>query len=105
REALVSLRAIRTTSYGSVLFDASARVSAPMPAEMTSIIEDAGRTHGVDPRLVAAVAGRESAFNPHAVSPVNACGIMQLMPATARFLGLSDVFDARQNIFAGTHYL
>ena len=69
------------------------------------MIEEAARTHGVDPRLVAAVASRESAWNPNAVSPAGACGIMQLMPATARFLGLADLFDPRANIFAGTHYL
>jgi soluble lytic murein transglycosylase-like protein len=105
REALVSLRSMRSTSFGSALFNSRARVSAPMPAELSSMIEEAGRTHGVDPRLVAAVAGRESAFNPRAVSRVGACGIMQLMPATARFLGLSDVFNPRDNVFAGTRYL
>ena len=50
-----------------------------------AIIADAARTHGVDPRLVAAVARRESAFNVGAVSPVGACGLMQLMPATAQY--------------------
>jgi soluble lytic murein transglycosylase-like protein len=72
---------------------------------ISTVIEDAARTHGVDPRLVAAVAGRESAYDPRAVSPAGACGIMQLMPATARFLGMVDVFDIRQNVFAGTRYL
>ena len=108
REALFSLRSIRslrTNPYGPVLFDSKARVSTPMPAYLSSMIEDAARTHGVDPRLVAAVAARESDYNPAAVSPVGACGIMQIMPATARFLGISNAFDARQNIFAGTRYL
>jgi soluble lytic murein transglycosylase-like protein len=48
---------------------------------------------------------RESRFNQSAVSPVGACGLMQLMPATARVLGITDIFDARQNIFGGTQYL
>src|SRR5947209_6961236 len=55
--------------------------------------------------FVTAVAGRESRFNPRAISRSGACGIMQLMPATARFLGLDNVFDPRQNILAGTRYL
>ncbi|HSP14226.1 MAG TPA: lytic transglycosylase domain-containing protein [Thermoanaerobaculia bacterium] len=76
-----------------------------MPRYLASLIDEASRTHGVDPRLVAAVAGRESAFNADAVSRVGACGIMQLMPETARYLGVSDVFDARQNVFAGARYL
>jgi soluble lytic murein transglycosylase-like protein len=105
RHALLSLRFLSTTSFGSVLFDSNARVNAPMPAEMSSMIEEAARTHGVDPRLVAAVASRESHFNPRAISRTGACGIMQIMPSTARFLGLGDVFDARQNILAGTRYL
>jgi soluble lytic murein transglycosylase-like protein len=107
REALFSLRsvrALRTNAYGPSLFDTSAHVTR-MPPLYSSMIEEAGRTHGVDPRLVAAVASRESAYNPNAVSPVGAGGIMQIMPATARFLGLNDIFDARSNIFAGTRYL
>jgi soluble lytic murein transglycosylase-like protein len=78
---------------------------ASMPRYLISLIDEASRTHGVDARLVAAVARRESAFDPDAVSPVGACGIMQLMPATARLLGVSDVFDARENVFAGARYL
>ncbi len=76
-----------------------------MPRYLASLIEEASRAHSVDPRLVAAVARRESAFDPDAVSRVGAGGIMQLMPDTARLLGVSDVFDARQNVFAGTRYL
>jgi soluble lytic murein transglycosylase-like protein len=47
----------------------------------------------------------ESAFDPAAVSPVGAQGLMQLMPTTATLMGVSDPFDARQNVFAGTKYL
>lgn len=107
REALVKLRSVRriaTNSFGNVLFDPSAR-AARVPTRFSPMIEDAARAHGVDARLVAAVARRESAWNPNAVSHVGAGGLMQLMPATARFLGVTDVFDARQNIFGGTRYL
>lgn len=106
REALVTLRSARvfpTRAYGSVVYDS--RSSAAVPGELNAAIHDAARTHGVDPRLVAAVARRESAFNARAVSSKGAGGVMQLMPATASYLGVRDVFDARQNIFGGTRYL
>jgi soluble lytic murein transglycosylase-like protein len=109
RESLVSLRSARAplhyTPFGAALFDSSARVSAPMPAYLSALIAGASKQHGVDPRLVAAIAGRESAFNPLAVSPVGAGGVMQLMPATARFIGVTNVFDARENVFGGVRYL
>ena len=107
REALLTLRSARriaTQDYGAVLFDSKAR-AASVPARFSPIIEEAARVHGVDPRLIAAVARRESAWNPNAVSRVGAGGLMQLMPATARYLGVTDVFDARQNVFGGTQYL
>ena len=107
KEALVSLKTapLSLNPFGSVLFNSNARVTAPMPVYMSELIAEASRTHGVDPRLVAAVARRESAFKSNAVSPVGACGIMQLMPATARYLGVNDIFDTRQNVFAGARYL
>jgi soluble lytic murein transglycosylase-like protein len=108
REAIFSLRTSRTLAYrpfGASLFDSSARLSAPVPAGLAGIVADASRTHGVDPRLVAAVAGRESAWNAASVSSSGACGIMQLMPDTARFLGVANVFDVHENIFAGARYL
>lgn len=108
RQALVSLRSLPRTitrSFGSVLFNSNARLTMPISSEMSAIITDAAKAHGIDPRLVAAVARRESAFNASAVSPVGACGVMQLMPSTATYLGVSNVFDARQNVFAGARYL
>ena len=106
REALVSLRSTRsiaTHAFGSALYNSNA--TATVPNEMTAYVQDAARTHGVDPRLVAAVARRESAWNANAVSSVGACGIMQLMPATAKYLGVTNIMDPRENIFAGTRYL
>jgi soluble lytic murein transglycosylase-like protein len=106
REALFSIRSQRslaTHAYGPVLFDSTASVEAP--PYLAGFIADAAKTHGIDPRLVAAVASRESAWKASAISRTGACGIMQLMPATARFLGISNVFDSRENIFGGTRYL
>lgn len=106
RESLVSIRSIRSIAsrpFGAVVFDANA--SAAVPSHFSAAVHDAARAHGVDPRLIAAVARRESAWNPRAVSHVGASGIMQLMPATADYLRVRNVFDARENIDGGTRYL
>jgi soluble lytic murein transglycosylase-like protein len=70
-----------------------------------NIIDEAAKTFGVDSELIHAVIATESAFNPMAVSPVGAQGLMQLMPALQAELGVDDPFDPRQNIMAGTQYL
>jgi soluble lytic murein transglycosylase-like protein len=62
-------------------------------------------THGVAAELVASVIAVESNFNPNAVSVKSARGLMQLMPQTAARFGVKNVFDPKQNIDAGTHYL
>ncbi|MEO6155492.1 MAG: lytic transglycosylase domain-containing protein [Thermomonas sp.] len=68
-------------------------------------IAAAAREHGVDEAIVRAIIHAESAFNPNALSRVGAQGLMQLMPATARRFGVSDSFDATQNISGGVKYL
>ncbi|MDQ3160267.1 MAG: lytic transglycosylase domain-containing protein [Pseudomonadota bacterium] len=68
-------------------------------------IAAAARQHGVDEAIVRAIIHAESAFNPNALSRVGAQGLMQLMPATARRFGVSDSFDANQNIGGGVKYL
>lgn len=70
-----------------------------------SIISRASRKYGVDAGLIKAVIKAESNFNPHAVSHAGARGLMQLMPATARSLGVEDSFDPEQNVMAGTRFL
>lgn len=65
----------------------------------------AGAKYGVSPKLLAAVAKVESGYNPQAVSKVGARGLMQLMPSTARGLGVNDAFDPEQAIFGGAKLL
>lgn len=102
---LESIRGLQYKPYGAVVFDSSAPLSAPLSPELAGIIREAAKTHGVDPRLITAVARRESGLNGRAVSKKGAEGLMQLMPQTARFLGVADSFDPRQNVLAGTRYL
>ncbi len=68
-------------------------------------IAAAAREFGVEEAVVRAVIHAESAFNPAALSRAGAQGLMQLMPATARRFGVSDAYDASQNIRGGVQYL
>lgn len=73
--------------------------------EIQALIRQAAQTHGVDPELALRVAHQESRYNPAAVSPKGAQGVMQLMPATAKDLGVTNPLDASQNVSGGVRYL
>jgi soluble lytic murein transglycosylase-like protein len=70
-----------------------------------ALVEQTAKDHEVSPLLVDSVIQVESNYNPFALSPKGAQGLMQLMPATARRFGVTDSFDAQQNIEAGVKYL
>lgn len=70
-----------------------------------ALIRESARNAGIPPALVKAVIHAESAFDPEAVSKAGAMGLMQLMPGTARELGVLKPFRAEENVRGGTRYL
>jgi hypothetical protein len=74
-------------------------------AALEPFIQEAATIHGLPAALIRAVIQTESRFNPLAVSRVGAQGLMQLMPETARHVGIDNPFDPRENILGGTKYL
>ena len=80
-----------TTSSGSV----------SSPENLEEYFKEASETYGVDINLLKAIAKQESNFNPSATSSAGAMGVMQLMPSTAKGLGVTNAYDAQENIMGG----
>ena len=76
-----------------------------MPEHLQGLVDSISKTHGVDPRLVAAVMKVESNYDRWARSSKGALGLMQLIPATGKRFGVQDFFDPAQNIEGGVRYL
>ena len=100
--------AVQQGVVGSVASFAStfkARALTSGCEDLDSIFNAAGQKYDLSPDLLKAVAYVESTFRPHVVSRAGAMGIMQLMPGTAKYLGVDDPFDPEQNIMGGARYL
>jgi hypothetical protein len=99
--------AVSTSRRTSPVRSASASVSSSRrnPEEFRTYVQEAARTHRLSESLIYAVMRAESNFNPYAISHAGAQGLMQLIPSTARLVGVTNSFDARQNILGGARYL
>lgn len=75
--------------------------SSVSSTDLDAYFEEAARTYGVDVNLLKAIARAESNYNPNATSSSGAMGVMQLMPATAKSLGITDAYNAHDNIMGG----
>lgn len=94
-----------TSALMALVGSEAPRAAQPDHGALAELVTRAALAQRLEPALVLAVVQAESGFNPRAVSPAGAKGLMQLMDGTARALGVRDPFDPVENVVAGTRYL
>ena len=94
-----------TSFVSKVELDPQKSKEVKLPTELNDIIEHASKIHDVDPELIKSVIRAESDFDVNATSSKGAMGLMQLMPETAKDLGVKNCYNPVENIMAGTRYL
>ncbi len=98
RRTWVVPRSTATPAYARFIQGYNRRLTAAQATQIAEGVVGLGIQYGVDPRLVVAILIVESGFNPNAVSRVGAVGLGQLMPGTARWMGVKDSYDAMDNL-------
>lgn len=109
QESVDTIRAVPQIRTNNVLQDAvAAQANIQQPAskaQIMNVVSQISKKHGVDEKLVKALIKQESGFNPKAKSKSGAMGLMQLMPATAKNMGVKDPYNTVQNVEGGVKYL
>ncbi len=100
-----STSAPQMSEHGASPAVSDSRGRSALREEINRAVVTAARKYGLPAGLIESVIRHESNFNPRAVSPAGARGLMQLMPATARELSVDDPFDIHQNVDGGVRYL
>ena len=90
-----------SSSANTTAANATSSGSVSSPENLEEYFKEATETYGVDINLLKAIARQESNFNPSATSSAGAMGVMQLMPSTAKGLGVTNAYDAQENIMGG----
>lgn len=102
--AIWVLFTVQSVAFGAAPADGGGRTSLD-GADLMQLVQTISQEHGVDPKLVDALVRVESSYDPNAVSRRGAMGLMQLMPATARRLDVTDPFDPEENVRGGVKEL
>lgn len=98
-------RLVRSFVRSFVPAKAQPKSASAVSGQFTQTVERIARQNQLSPKLIHSVIRVESNYDPYAVSPKGALGLMQLIPSTARRFGVSDVFDPADNIQGGARYL